>query len=387
MMMSTAVILWIVLSTIGDDDPAAQVAGDRPGPSAVELAVQDLDAVLEPIRREHRLPALVAVVSDDEKIIAAGAVGVRRAGGRRRAGLNDRFLLGSCTKSMTATLCARLVEDGKLRWGTTVREAFPGQVERLSPRLLDATLEQLLCHRSGLPDDRQPDSLRGALRFLKGDLPEQRRAAVLLGLAPEPVGDPGHGTVYSNLGFLVAAAMAEQATGQGWEQLMRALLFEPLEMHTAGFGPPGDAQVIDEPWGHSMRNGSLIALAPGPMADAPAALAPALSVHASILDWARYARLHLAAARGKPTLLTADTFDRLHTDRFEQRYSLGWTVAAPDWANGDVLRHAGSNGRWYAQLTIVPQRNRAVLVAGNRDAPEGVAAAHDALVERYVVRR
>ena len=72
----------------------------------------------------------------------------------------------------------------------------------------------------------------------------------------------------------MAAAMAEQATGQSWEQLMRALLFEPLEMHTAGFGPPGDAQALDEPWGHAKRDGALIALAPGPMADAPAALAP-----------------------------------------------------------------------------------------------------------------
>jgi CubicO group peptidase (beta-lactamase class C family) len=38
---------------------------------------------------------------------------------------NDVFHIGSCTKSMTATLTAMLIEEGKLRWDTTIADVFP----------------------------------------------------------------------------------------------------------------------------------------------------------------------------------------------------------------------------------------------------------------------
>jgi CubicO group peptidase (beta-lactamase class C family) len=47
--------------------------------------------------------------------------------------LDDRWHLGSCTKSMTASLAAMLIEDGLLRWDTTVGEILPGN--RHEPRM------------------------------------------------------------------------------------------------------------------------------------------------------------------------------------------------------------------------------------------------------------
>ena len=144
-----------------------------------------------------------------------------------------------------------------------------------------------------------------------------------------------------------------------------------------------DAEAVDQPWGHQTVFGSLRAVPPGPFADTPPVLAPALSVHCSLLDWGKYARLHLAAARGDAKLLKLDTFKRLHADERKQGYALGWVVTQATGANGVVMRHAGSNGRWYARITILPQRNLAILVATNRDSSKGVEAAHDALVRRF----
>ena len=39
--------------------------------------------------------------------------------------VNDRFHLGSDTKAMTALLAAMLVEEGKIRWNSTMLEVFP----------------------------------------------------------------------------------------------------------------------------------------------------------------------------------------------------------------------------------------------------------------------
>src|SRR5437868_2514281 len=82
------------------------------GTGARPAAPVDLAAVLEPIRRAHRLPALAAMVLRDGKVVARGAVGLRKAGWTTPVTIDDRFHIGSCTKSMTATLVAMLVDQG-----------------------------------------------------------------------------------------------------------------------------------------------------------------------------------------------------------------------------------------------------------------------------------
>src|SRR6266849_3624218 len=71
------------------------------------------------------LPALAAAVVKDGKIVAVGAVGTRKAGATAPVTVHDRFHLGSDTKAMTALLAAMFVEEGKLRWDTTVAAVFP----------------------------------------------------------------------------------------------------------------------------------------------------------------------------------------------------------------------------------------------------------------------
>ena len=59
-------------------------------------------------------PALAAAVVRDGKIVALGASGVRKAGDKTAVTVNDKFHLGSCTKSMMAVLAALMVEAGHL---------------------------------------------------------------------------------------------------------------------------------------------------------------------------------------------------------------------------------------------------------------------------------
>src|SRR5262245_25961425 len=72
----------------------------------------DLTDILEAARAKYDLPAMAAAVVVGERI-ATGAVGVRKYGDPTPVTRDDQFHLGSCTKSMTATLCGMLVEEGK----------------------------------------------------------------------------------------------------------------------------------------------------------------------------------------------------------------------------------------------------------------------------------
>ena len=82
---------------------------------AVAPVSRDTTQALEAIRKQHDLPALTVVVVKDGKIRDRAVVGVRKVGDPTRVNVGDQFRIGSCTKSMTATLAAMLVEEGKLK--------------------------------------------------------------------------------------------------------------------------------------------------------------------------------------------------------------------------------------------------------------------------------
>src|SRR5918998_2886816 len=84
-----------------------------------------LDSILQPYLGRYGLPALAAAVVKNGEVIASGAVGTRRAGTNSPVSIDDRFHIGSDTKSMTALIAAMFVEGGKLHWTSTVGEAFP----------------------------------------------------------------------------------------------------------------------------------------------------------------------------------------------------------------------------------------------------------------------
>ena len=168
--------------------------------------------------------------------------------------------------------------------------------------------------------------------------------------------------------------MAETLAGKPWEELMRELVFDPLEMRSAGFGVPWDAEMPTDPWPHE-RDGT--PLTPGPMADNPPSIGPGGTVHASIGDWAKLVKEHLKGARGEDgRLLKAETMRRLHrsqpTGGDDDAYALGWVVVQRPWAKGDgsddtgmALHHAGSNNSWFALVWIAPELDFAVLCVTN----------------------
>jgi CubicO group peptidase (beta-lactamase class C family) len=228
------------------------------------------------------------------------------------------------------------------------------------------TLEQLLTHRSGLPAN-------GPWMVLKGDsTTEQRRSLLDQWASWEPPHPPGKEFLYSNAGYAFAGLMAEQTTGKSWEDLMTEGLFQPLGMTTAGFGPPGAKDKVEEPWGHTSDG------KPSQFDNAPS-IGPAGTVHCSLSDWAKFVALHLQGAQGKGELLQPETFQKLHTPPPDNGdYAFGWGAVEREWAGGVALTHSGSNSMWFATVWIAPQRNFATLVATNQGGEAAAQACDEA---------
>ena len=339
---------------------------------AETVQVKDLSGILEPIRTQHGLPALGAAVVTGKGLEAIGVVGVRKAKTGVPATADDLWHLGSDTKAMTAYLIAALVGEGKLKWETTVGESFPEfAAAAASPEFKTITLRELLAHRSGLPGN-----IPWGLIPRTQEIRRQRLAAVKAASSVKLNSAPGAKFLYSNLGYVIAGAMAERAAGETWEELMKKTVFEPLGMKSAGFGGVGTPGQIDQPWGHA-ANGQPVKEY-GPNADNPPVMGPAGTIHCSLADWARFIADILRGARGEKALLNPALYEMLQTPAFKDNYAFGWIVVDRDWGGGKVLTHSGSNTMNLAVAWVAPLRNIAVLVVTNQGPPASVKACDEA---------
>lgn len=377
-------LLWVMNATSAPEPNSAP----RPDASTT-LSPADLSTRLEPLRAEFKLPALAAAVLHHDRVVALGAVGVRKAGSTAAVTPADKFHIGSCTKSMTAVLAAMFVERGRLRWDTPLGGIFPERADQMNPAFRAVTLEQLLAHRSGAPESLDADGLWGRIWAHDGAPPEQRLLLLDGVTRRPPAAAPGTKYIYSNAGYAMAGAMIERVAGKPWEDLIREMLFAPLGMDSAGFGAPATPGEVDQPWGHTAGLLGLKPVPPGPRADNPPTIAPAGTVHCSIGDLAKYAAFHLRGARGAAKLLQAETFKTLHTPISGQDYALGWLVVPRDWAGGLALTHSGSNTMFFTVIWLAPAKDFGVVVAtnlGGRRAEQGCDKTAWTLIRDYLLK-
>jgi CubicO group peptidase (beta-lactamase class C family) len=360
----------------------------EPGPGQKAATPTDLAAALEPIRKQHDLPALAALVILDGKVVALGATGVRKQGRDVAVTAQDQFHLGSCTKAMTCSLIAILVEEGKLSWTTPIGKGLPSLVKAIHPDWRTVTLEMLLSHHAGLPHDSWPPGMTfQSVHALPGTPRQQRLAYAERMLKDAPKNKPGMKYEYANAGYAIAGAIAEHATNTSWEELIQQRLFKPLGIKGAGFGSMGTPGKLDQPVQHFIQNGKRRAIDPGPLSDNPPAIGPAGTVHMPLPDWARYINAHLQGLRGQNNILKAQTYNKLHTRLFNSDYALGWYVARRPWG-GIVYNHAGSNNQNYCVVWMSPEKNFAVLVATNIGGDDAIGKAVDEaawkLIQQYL---
>lgn len=386
-MLARLSLLGLLLSC----SSAAQQAGEPRAPvqAAQPTDPADLRELVEEVRARHGLPALAGAIVTREGLVAAGASGLRAVGSGERAEVTDLWHLGSCTKAVTATLAARLVERGALRFETTLGETFGAaapperRVESFDAGWSAVTLRLLLQNRAGAPAGL-PEGLWMRLRFSRESPREQRRALVEGVLAHPPECEPDSEFRYSNAGFVLAGAMLEEHGGADYEALLERELLAPLRMDAVGYGAPGEAASVSQPRGHRWHDADgWRAVEPGPFADNPAALGPAGTLHASLADWALFARAHLRGAAGESNFLSGASWSALHTPPEGGAYALGWGVVERPWAGGRALTHAGSNTLWYCVLWLAPERGFGVLAATNA-AGESASKACDELCSALV---
>ena len=323
-----------------------------------------LEARVVRLRDDTGLTGVAAAVMTDGQLVATAASGERR----RRSGIpvtvDDRWHVGSITKSMTATLLAVLEDDGLFSADDAVSALLP-DVEAVDGWGA-CTLHHLLTHTAGAPENF-PSKMQSVWPDTAAELVAARRRFIADVLAREPKSPCGERFAYSNVGYTIAGHIAETVAGKPYESLLQERVFTPLMLASGGFGPPQGDAPNEEPIGHVVLL-RWFRLRMDPFktrADNSPVMAPSGAVHMTVGDLARYGAVHLQGESAtSPPLLPRVAWERLHRP-FLDDYAYGWVRVQRDWAGGPVLVHNGSNTMWYALLMLLPAKNTVLTLATN----------------------
>jgi CubicO group peptidase (beta-lactamase class C family) len=333
---------------------------------------------------------MAAAVWRDGAVVAQGAAGVRKLGSTEPVTVDDRFNIGSCTKSVTATLAAVLVEKGVVRWDTTLGEAFPQWKDTMLPEWRGITLQLLLSHQAGLPTQASDVAPEVGLRIDYSLQPREQRASLTRQVLrrQKPLTPPGKEFHYSNLSYAIAGHMLETLAKARWEDLVKQHVYAPLGMATGGFGAPAYPGRVDQPWGHRPgADGKLLPVPGGKGGDNPASIGPAATGCTSTPDLLKYLVAHLRGERGEDTgFLQTATWRELHAAHYPpNNYAFGWGRGSWSGMGTDTFGHDGSNTMFYTVIRVAPARNAAVVINANSADEPAKRAAYE-MLERITAR-
>jgi CubicO group peptidase (beta-lactamase class C family) len=139
---------------------------------------------------------------------------------------DSMFLLGSITKPLTAAAVMVLVDRGDVKLSDAAAKYLPEFNEGARK---DITIEQLLTHTSGLPDQLENNN---ALRARHAPLAEFVKGAVRTPLLFAP-GTQYH---YQSMGILLAAEIVERVTKTPLPKFLQEHVFTPLGMKRTVLG-------------------------------------------------------------------------------------------------------------------------------------------------------
>ncbi len=198
-----------------------------------------LDMAIERALQDRRIVGTVVVVAKGGDVVYRRAAGFADREAGRSMQENAIFLLSSVAKPIVTAAALRLVEDGRMSLGDSVRRWLPEFTPRLSDgRVPEITIHHLLTHSAGLTYVfmEPPDGPYHRLRISNGfDHPGASLDEIVRRISAAPLGyEPGAGWGYS-MAIDVLGAVIEKATLRPLPQAVAELVLNPLGMKDTGF--------------------------------------------------------------------------------------------------------------------------------------------------------
>lgn len=276
------------------------------------------------------------------------------------------FVLGSITKTYTATALMRLVADGLVELDAPVRRYVPELRLADEKTSAEITVLNLLNHTSGLDWGLILDTGEGndAIATYVAKMAELKQ-----------ISPPEVRASYSQAGYNLLGRIIEKVTGLSYEQAIASLLFEPLSMSNSFFNRD-DIMTRRFAVGHNPSDDEKLSVARlwrRWRGDNPGG-----GLASSVSDQLRWARFHIGdgCTDNGVRILPTELLQHMKKPTVELRSStLGdnigicWFLRDVDGVN--TVGHGGSANGQFAELLTVPERNFAIIAVSNAS-PNGI---------------
>ena len=208
-------------------------------PSISEAGQAAIDEYLEQVIGDAYIPGLVAMVTNRDGAIYAGAFGSQDVARGRPMTIDSIFRIASMTKPITSAAVMMLVEDGEVGLDDPVSMYLPGQLPEevfetfdptdnsftSRPVNVEMTVRHLLTHTSGLGYNIFNEILFPLLRP-QSPPPTQLDLPLLH--------DPGTRWTYGE-STRVLGTLVQSVSGQGVDAFLQDRIFAPLAMNETAY--------------------------------------------------------------------------------------------------------------------------------------------------------
>ena len=272
--------------------------------------------------------------------------------------------VASISKLFTDTAAMVLAERGQLDIDAPVSRYLPEFAPR-NPFGGEVTLRQLMGHRAGIVRESPVG------HYFDPDEPSLDATVASLN-DTALVHAPGSAYKYSNPGIGVVGEVVARVTEMPFEDAVRQLVLEPLDLEDSDFGPRRDLverQAEGVMWTYDGRA--------VPTPDFMFGYSPAANLRSTVVDLVRFA--HSWFPGSKPRVLSPETQERmwqLPAGR-QSGCGLGFFVRALD--GHRVVGHGGAVYGFASSLLAMPDQGLAVAVVCTKDFTNAIA---DAIAER-----
>ncbi len=311
-------------------------------------------------------PAISAAVALDGNIVWAGAVGWANIEKQIPATTATRFRIGSSSKAVTATLLAKMVQEGKIDLDRPISNYYP---DLPNPEWKNITPRQLASHTSGLPDylDNYGDPW-GIYYLFKLD---KRYTSVSESL--EVFDDtallfaPGSQFHYTSFNTVLQSVVLEAVAGDSFLNSLRKQILTPLAMDATGaeYELPAQNSLAGFYWN---KDGKYPAFRRWQTVDLSHRLAGGGLV-STPSDLVKLGSAWLDDSFITPATRTLFWQPQTLVDGSvnEQNYALGWRWANYEDAVGKVhnANHGGVSRGSQCWLMVIPEQQMAVVVMIN----------------------
>jgi CubicO group peptidase (beta-lactamase class C family) len=185
-----------------------------------------LSAIMKAYHRYNMFDGAV-LVAENGKIIYKDAFGMANREWNIPNSTGTKFMIGSVSKPLTATLMLIQVQKGLVSLDKTLDEYLPGFKNKPAAKV---TIRQLLSHSSGMPNyDVIPDFFPRISRqnFTRADYVKIYMDSALAFV-------PGTRCMYSSWGYYTLGYIIERVTGKSYAQAMKDDIFSKLQMNHSG---------------------------------------------------------------------------------------------------------------------------------------------------------